>query len=70
MVVYFTLADVELETTGRTAYTRAAAWLKEARRAADAAGRRPEFSHHVAALREKFRKRPALMETLDQSALR
>jgi uncharacterized Zn finger protein len=70
MVVYFKLADVELETTGRTAYTRAAAWLKEARRAAEAAGRRKEFSDHVTALREKFRKRPALMEILDQSALR
>jgi uncharacterized Zn finger protein len=70
MVVYFKLADVELETTGRTAYTRAAALLKEARRAADAAGRRQQFSEHVAALREKFRKRPALIEILDRSALR
>jgi uncharacterized Zn finger protein len=70
MVVYFKLADVELETTGRTAYTRAAALLKEARRAADAADRRQQFSEHVTALREKFRKRPALIEILDRSALR
>lgn len=70
MVVYFKLADVELETTGRTAYTRAAALLREARRAADAAGRRQVFSDHVAALRQKFRKRPALIEILDRSALR
>jgi uncharacterized Zn finger protein len=70
MVVYFKLADVELETTGRTAYTRAAVLLRRARRAAEAAGRRKEFSDHVTALREKFRKRPALMEILDRSALR
>jgi uncharacterized Zn finger protein len=70
MVVYFKLADLELETTGRTAYTRAAAFLKDARRAADAAGRRQEFSDHVAALRERFRKRPALIEILDRSSLR
>ena len=44
MAVYFKLADVELETTGRTAYTRAATLLRKARRAADAAGRRQEFS--------------------------
>jgi uncharacterized Zn finger protein len=43
MAVYFTLADFELETTGRSSYTRAAALLKKARRAADAAGRREEF---------------------------
>jgi hypothetical protein len=70
MVVFFKLADIELETTGRTAYTRAAALLKEARRAAGAAGRRQEFSEHVTALREQFRKRPALIEILDRSALR
>lgn len=40
MAVHFKLADAELETTGRRAYTRAAALLKKARRAADAAGRR------------------------------
>ena len=70
MVVYFKLADVELETTGRTAYTRAAMLLREARRAADAANRRQEFSQHVAALRDRFRRRPALIEILDRSALR
>jgi hypothetical protein len=70
MEVYLKLADLELETTGRSAYTRAAALLRKARRAADAAGRRREFSEHVAALREQFRKRPALIEILDRSALR
>jgi hypothetical protein len=35
MAVYFKLADFELETTGRSSYTRAAALLKKARRAAD-----------------------------------
>jgi hypothetical protein len=70
MAVYFHLADVELETTGRTAYTRAATLLRKARRAAEAAGRRQEFTEHVAALRTQFRKRPALIEILDRSALR
>jgi len=70
MVVYFKLADVELETTGRPAYTRAAALLKKARRAADAAGQQQEFWDHVAALRERFGKRPAFIEILDRSALR
>jgi uncharacterized Zn finger protein len=70
MEVYLKLADLELETTGRSAYTRAAALLRKARRAADAAGRRREFSEHVAARREHFRKRPALIEILDRSALR
>ena len=70
MAVYFKLADFELETTGRSSYTRAAALLKKARRAADAAGRRGEFSEHLVALREQFRKRPALLEILDRSALR
>jgi uncharacterized Zn finger protein len=70
MAVYFKLADFELETTGRSSNTRAAALLKKARRAADAAGRRGEFSEHLVALREQFRKRPALLEILDRSALR
>ena len=70
MAVYFKLADVELETTGRTAYTRAAAQLRKARRAAETAGSRQEFTEHVAALRTRFRKRPALIEILDRSALR
>ena len=70
MAVYFRLADSELETTGRSSYIRAAVLLKKARRAADAAGRREEFSEHVAALREQFRRRPALLEILDRSALR
>ncbi len=69
MTVYLKLADTELKTTGRAAYTRAATLLKKARRAADAAGRRTEWSDHVVALRERFRKRPALIEILDRSAL-
>jgi hypothetical protein len=70
MAVYFKLADLELETTGRSAYTRAAALLKKARLAADAAGRRGEFTEQVASLRQQFHKRPALLEILDRSALR
>jgi hypothetical protein len=70
MAVYFKLADIELETTGRSAYTRATALLKKARRAADASGRQGEFSEHLAALREQFRRRPVLLEILDLSALR
>ena len=70
MAVYFKLADADLVTTGRPAYTRAVALLKKARRAADSAGRRTEFSEHVEVLRRQFHKRPALMEMMDRSALR
>lgn len=67
--VYLRLADVELETTGKAAYTRAAAILKKAARAAKAAGREPEFADHMTVLREAHRRRPTLISTLDKARL-
>lgn len=67
--VYLRLADVELETTGKAAYTRASAILKKAARAAKAAGRAPEFADHMTALREAHRRRPTLISTLDKARL-
>ena len=68
--VYLRLADTELETTGRSAYTRAATILKKAARAAKAAGRQAEFTDHMAALREQHRRRPTLISILDKAGLR
>ena len=70
MAVYLRLADIELEHTGRAYYERAVALLGKAQRAADTAGRQRAFSDHLFALRERFRKRPALIEILDRSKLR
>lgn len=67
--VYLRLADGELETTGKAAYTRASAILKKAARAAKAAGRAPEFADHMTALREAHRRRPTLISTLDKARL-
>ncbi len=64
--VYLRLVDLELETTGRAAYHRAVAILRQATRAALAAGRDSEFADRIAALRETHRRRPALIEMLDQ----
>jgi len=70
MAVYLRLADIELEHTGRAYYQRAIALLGKAQRVADAAGQQRDVSDHLFALRERFRKRPALIEILDRSKLR
>jgi uncharacterized Zn finger protein len=69
LAVYLKLADIELVHTGRAYYQRAVALLGRARRAADAAGQQRAFSDHLVALREQFRRRPALIEILDRSNL-
>lgn len=66
---YLQLADEELLQTGRPAYARAVAMLKRARRAADAAGRREAYTTVLADLRERHRRRPALIAMLDKAAL-
>lgn len=68
--VYLRLADIELETTGRAAYTRAEAILKKAARAANAASRKVEFVEHLAALRDRHGRRPTLISILDKAGLR
>jgi hypothetical protein len=65
--IYLRLADVELEETGRAAYTRAVAILKKAARAGKAADRRDEFGEHVTALRDRHRRRPTFISLLDKA---
>ena len=67
--VYLRLADVQLETTGRSAYQRAVVILKKASRAATAANRQAEFDVHMADLRERHRRRPTLISLLDNAKL-
>ncbi len=67
--VYLRLADKELETTSRAAYTRATRILKRAARAAANAERTPEFTDHLQALRERYRRRPTLIAMLDKAGL-
>ncbi|MGH9080927.1 MAG: hypothetical protein ACRDYE_12805 [Acidimicrobiales bacterium] len=69
MVVYLRLADHELETTGRSAYMRGTRMLKRARRAATAAERSSEFADHLHELRDRYRRRPTLIEMLDKAKL-
>jgi uncharacterized Zn finger protein len=67
--VYLRLADTQLETTGRAAYTRAAAILKKAAGAAIAADCKDNFALRVAALRDRHRRRPTLIAILDKAGL-
>ncbi len=66
--IYLRLADIELEETGRAAYTRAVAILKKAARAAKAADRKEEFAEHLATLRDRHRRRPTFISILDKAA--
>ena len=70
LIVYLRLADAELATADRAAYTRAAAILKRARRASDKADLREDFAEHLAGLRERHRRRPTLIKILDKAGLR
>ena len=63
--VYLRLADDVLKTADRGAYLEGARILRNAATAARAAGRVDEFVAHVAALRERYRRRPTLMSILD-----
>ena len=68
--VYLRLADQELETTGRAAYTRATRILKRAARAAVRADRTAEFGDHLQLLRDRYRRRPTLLAMLDKPGWR
>jgi hypothetical protein len=70
MVVYQRLAEEALDHADRRAYQAAVRYLKAARRAATAADRSPEFTLHVAALRERNRRRPTLIAMLDKAGMR
>jgi len=67
--VYLRLADRELETTGRAAYTRATKILKRAARVAASADRTTEFTEHMRMLRDQGRRRPTLIAMLDKAGL-
>jgi uncharacterized Zn finger protein len=69
LAVYLRLADLQLETTGKAAYVRAAAILKKAAQAARAADRQDEFTAHLAGLRETDRRRPTFIAVLDKARL-
>ena len=63
------LADLELQDTGRPAYTRAVEILKKAARAAKADDRDGEFTEHVATLRDRHRRRPMFISLLDKAGI-
>jgi hypothetical protein len=67
--VYLRLADRELETTGRAAYTRATRILKRAVRVAVSADQTAEFTDHMQMLRDRYRRRPTLIAMLDKAGL-
>jgi len=67
--LYLRLADTELETTGRPAYTRAARILGRAERAAARADRQVAFTEHMRQLRDHHRRRPTLIAILDKRGL-
>ena len=69
LAVYLSLAGGELGHADRGAYTRAASLLKRARRAAENADEQVAFSAHMADLRERHRRRPALIQILDRAGL-
>ncbi len=69
MAVYLRVVDETLQTADRRAYRAAVRQLEAARRAADAAGERDRFDHHLEALRERYRRRPTMIKQLDQAGL-
>jgi hypothetical protein len=69
LAVYLSLAEGELGHADRGAYARAASLLKRARRAAENADEQVAFSAHMADLRERYRRRPALIQILDRAGL-
>ena len=67
--VYLRLVESSLRTADKRAYRAATKQLKQARRAAAAAGLSDEFGEHLAALREQHRRRPTLIAMLDKAGL-
>ncbi len=66
---YLLVVDELLVETGRRAYARAVPVLKNARRAADAAGQVDWFAAQIAGLREQHRRRPTLIAMLDKAGV-
>jgi hypothetical protein len=64
---YLLVVDELLLETGRRAYARTVPVLKNARRAAEAAGQSEWFTARIAELREQHRRRPTLIAMLDKA---
>jgi uncharacterized Zn finger protein len=67
--VYLRLADSTLLTADRSAYRAATKLLKQAHRAAAAAGCTDDVDAQVARLREQYRRRPTFIAALDKAGL-
>lgn len=67
--VYSRLVDAQLEQAGRNSYQRAVRLLKDARRTSVAAAREADFRQHMSEIRERYKRRPALLETLDRAKM-
>ena len=70
LAVYQRIADEVLEQADRRAYRSGARILQRARAAAQAAGELEAFDKYLTVLRERYRRRPTLMEILDKAGLR
>ena len=70
MGVYLRLVESTLTKADKRAYRVATTDLKNARRAAGAAGLSEEFDDYLTALREHHRRRPTLIAMLDKAGLR
>lgn len=66
VAVYVRVVESILETTDRRAYRAAVKQLKNARRAAEAAGLAAEHHEYLVGLREEHRRRPTLVAMLDK----
>ncbi|MGH2947204.1 MAG: hypothetical protein ACRDPC_13270 [Solirubrobacteraceae bacterium] len=69
LAVYQRIADEVLERADRRAYRSAGRILQRARAAAQAAGELDAFADYLTRLRERHRRRPALIAILDKANL-
>jgi hypothetical protein len=67
--IYWRAVEDALETADRRSYAQAVRLLTHARTAAAAAGQGDDFRARLAALREKHRRRPTLIATLNKAKL-
>jgi hypothetical protein len=70
LAVYQRIADEVLERADRRAYRSAARILQRAQAVAQAAGQGDAFGDYLTSLRERYRRRPALIAILDKAKLR
>ncbi len=68
--VYLGLVETTLKEADTRMYGRGVKLLKSAKRAAVAAGSTADLDAYVASLRERYRRRPSLIEKLDKAGFR